>query len=492
MNEKLKILYVCSEIWPLVKTGGLADVAYGLTRALHRLGHDVRVALPCYGTISTEQRGKQQCVCVADIGFATTFGALRASVVPGTTIPLYLIEHNLYYSREHLYGTGEAEYMDNLERFCFFSLATLHGVPQTGWAPDIVHCNDWHTALIPAYIKIRELHHPIWRKKPTVFTIHNLGYQGRFSATYFPFTGLGWDLFRPDCLEFHGDINLMKGGIAFADRVNTVSPTYAKEILTPEHGDGLEGFLQEHHPDIKGILNCVDYAVWNPASDPSLASTYSPDRLAGKALCKKALQEELGLPQRDVPVFAMITRMVWHKGLDVVGAALDALLQRDLQLVVLGAGDPQLERRFAESAGAHPDAMRVRIAFDEALAHRILAGADFVLMPSHYEPGAVTQLLALKYGAIPIARKTGVFADTIRDCADDHDAPCGTGFLFEGVTADALLGAVNRATELFRDTPHLEAVRRTGMTEDFSWERSARQYLDLYRDAIASPCRTSL
>lgn len=488
MDTTLSVLYVSAELAPLAKTGGLGDVANTLPSALHALGHDVRVALPCYRTIPAEFRGEQVCICKADLGSQSFEGAMRVARVPGTPIPLYLIENDGFYDRNHVYGHGGTEYQDNLERFSFFSTAVLDGVRRIDWAPDVVHCNDWHTALIPAYIKTRYARHPVWGGMPTVFTIHNLAYQGSFPASLLARTGLSWDLFTPESLEFHGSINLMKAAIAFASKLNTVSPRYAKEIQTPEYGHGLDGFLRTRAQDLSGILNGVDYTEWNPATDPHLVAAYSAEEPAGKAQCKAALQVQFDLPRRDVPLFAMVTRFDPQKGLDLVAEALNALLQRDIQLVMLGRGDRRLEQFYAESAKENPDKMRVVLRYDTRLAHQIQAGADFFLMPSHFEPGGLSQLYSLAYGTIPVVRATGGLADTVRDVSEDNlAAGRATGIVFRSATAEALLAAVQRALSLYRDPEAMRAVRTAAMKEDFSWEKSAQAYVNLYREAIAAP-----
>ncbi len=487
-NKSLKILYACSELAPLVTSGGLGDVASALPRALHAQGHDVRVAIPCYRSIPPEHRGDQYCLCMADLGAKTQWGALRISTVPGSSIPLYLIEHDGYFGREHPYGHGAYEYEDNAERYCFFCLALLHAIPQTHWRPDIVHCHDWHTAPIPAYIKTRLAHTEAWRGMPSLFTIHNLAYQGRYKARFLENTGFSWDLFTPDCLEFHGDINLMKAGIAFATKINTVSPRYAQEILTPEFGEGLDGFLRTRRNSLHGILNGVDYTQWDPVSDPHIAAHYSALDLSGKAVCKRALQDELGLPPRNAPLFGMVSRLYWQKGLDLLVNAIPAMLQEDVQIVILGTGDPYYVEPLRRIEAAHPAHMRVLVKFDSALSHRIEAGSDFFLMPSHYEPCGLSQLYSLRYGTIPIVRETGGLADSVVPLAPSNiKKGKATGIVFQPKTPEAFLHAFRQAIELYRQPSVLNAVRLAGMKQDFSWERSSKAYVELYREAIARP-----
>lgn len=487
-TKPLKILYVCSELAPLVSTGGLADVAAALPRALKRLGHDVRVCLPCYNILPDEVRGEHHCLCVADLGSKTQYGSLRVSKVPGTDIPLYLIDHEVYFGRGNPYGYGAYEYNDNAERFCFFCLAILHGIPQLHWRPDVVHCHDWHTAALPAFIKTRVAHTPAWRSMATLFTIHNLAYQGRYKSHLLPSTGFGWDLFTPDCLEFYGDFNLMKAGIAFASKINTVSPRYAKEIQTPEYGEGLDGLLKKREKSLTGILNGVDYTVWNPLTDKHIPAPYSFDDLSGKMVCKKALQSTLGLPQRDVPVFGMVSRLYWQKGIDLLVGAIDRIMQHDVQMVILGSGDPYFEQPLWQAAQRYPDKMRIVFRFDVALSHLIEAGSDFFVMPSRFEPCGLSQLYSLAYGTIPVVRETGGLADSVTDTTDSTLAKgTATGILFGPRTPEALAEGIERAVAVYNTPKVFHAVRINGMKQDFSWERSSKEYVKLYKKAVAMP-----
>lgn len=486
MAEPLKVLYVVSELSPLVSTGGLGDVAYALPRALHAQGHDVRLALPCYDIIPPEYRGREYCLCVARLGSRVVHGCLRESAVPETDIPLYLIEHHEYFSRGDLYGYGTYEYVDNAARFCFFSLAVLDGVPQLDWKPDIIHCHDWHTAAIPAYLKTRDLRDPSWRDLPTLLTMHNLNYQGRYPASCLPQTGLGPELFTPEYIEFYGDINLMKAGIAFATKLNTVSPRYAQEILTPEFGAGLNGFLNTRKDDLAGILNGVDYTTWNAATDPLIDANYTMDDLTPKVKCKAALQRVVGLPERDVPVFAMVTRISWQKGVDILLEAVDDIMENDVQLLILGAGDPFYEQVCRDTAARHPGKMAAIMRFDVPLSHKVEAGSDFFLMPSRYEPCGLSQMYSLAYATVPIVSDTGGLADSIRHISKDNLARgVATGIVFSPCAAPELVGAIHAALKLYTNPERLHAVRMAGMREDFSWAHAAEQYVKLYREAIA-------
>jgi len=484
---RLKILFVAAEVAPLMSTGGLADVVQALPKALAAAGHDVRIAIPGFKAIPESARGAHVAIVSATLDDRDSFGALRESVLPGTDIPLYLVEHEGYFGREHPYGTGTHEYTDNAERFCFFCQAVLDGVRQTAWQPDLVHCHDWHSAPIAGFLKTRYARDDFWHDMPVLFSIHNLAFQGRYTANHFPSTGFDPELFAPEYLEFHGDMSLIKAAIAFADKLSTVSPRYAKEIQTPEYGAGLDGMLRTRRADLHGILNGVDYSVWSPASDPHLATNYDAKDRAGKAACKKALQKRLGLPQRDVPLFGIVSRLYWQKGIDLVAAALSDLMDEDLQLVVLGTGDPAIEGALTAAAGSHPRKMRVELGFDVPLSHQIQAGADFFLMPSRYEPCGLTQLYALAYGAVPIVRHTGGLADSVRGLDRiTLERGTATGLGFIPLTHQAITRAVRAAVKLYGQPEDYRQMQRRGMAQDFSWKRSCAEYVALYHETIAA------
>lgn len=486
-DAPFKILFVTSELSPLISTGGLAEVAGSLPRALRAQGHDVRVIMPCYRGIPDRYRGEPYCLCEAELGEQTQYGQMRKSAVPDSDIPLYLIEHEGYFGREKPYGVGAYEYSDNAERFCFFCLAVLHAVPQLHWQPDVIHCHDWHTAALPVFLRTRYEASPLWGRTPTVFTIHNLSFQGRYGVDKLPSTGIDMGLFQDGRIEYQGDINLLKGAIAFSTKINTVSPRYAEEIQTLEYGDGLDGMLRTRAADISGILNGVDYDIWDPETDPHIPANYSETDLAGKAACKKALQATFGLPQRDVPLFGILSRLYWQKGLSLAADVLDLLVGMDAQLAVLGTGDPELEARFSQAAARYPENIGVALRFDVALSHQVLAGSDFLLMPSRYEPCGLAQMYAMAYGTVPIVRRTGGLADSVRDLNPVHRKHGNaTGFSFVPMTSQALGRAVEEAVALFKKNTEFQKVRRADMAEDFSWDRSCQQYVELYREAVAS------
>jgi starch synthase len=480
---------MASEVEPFAKTGGLADVAAALPRALVALGHDVRILMPKHRGVETHGVALRPAVSRfrLPLGDREVEGALYEGRAP-SGVPVYFLAQDQYFDRDGLYGTPDGDYWDNCERFIFFCRGGLEAVTRLGaaggdsWRPQIVHANDWQTGLVPVYLRTLYRDHPALRGVATVFTIHNLAYQGVFWHYDMPMTGLGWDLFTPAGIEFYGKINLLKGGLVFADLLTTVSRTYAREIRTAAFGAGLEGVLEERSHDLHGVINGLDYQAWNPATDPALPKRYSAEEPDGKAACRDALCAELGLEPGPGPVLGMVTRFAEQKGLDLVLAALPALLGEGCRLVVLGSGDPPLETAFAEAAGREPRRVAVRIGYEKDLSRRVYAGSDGFLMPSRYEPCGLGQLIALRYGAIPIVRRTGGLADTVVEF--DPARRAGTGFAFDAFTTEALVDAVRRAAGAYRQPAVWRALVRNAMTEDFSWEASAREYVTLYAKAL--------
>jgi starch synthase len=487
MDGVMKILLCASEVVPFAKTGGLADVAGALPLALKALGHDVRVALPLYRMVKVKAGplAARTNHLAIPLGTRTVEGGVAETRLPGTEIPVYLVDQPEFFDREQLYQVDGRDYPDNLERFPFFARALLEALPGLGFVPDVLHANDWQTALLCPYLST--LYRQTFPQTATVFTIHNLAYQGIFPREQFPLLGLTWDHFVPDRLEYYGKVCLLKAGLVYAQYLTTVSPTYAQEIQTPEFGFGLEGVLQARKQDLVGIVNGIDPEEWNPATNRALAQTYTPQDLSGKAVCKHALQREQHLPERaDAPLIGMITRLTDQKGLDILAAALPQLLSWDCQLVILGTGDPKYHHLLEQAAQQHPKRLRLRIAFDPALAHRIEAGSDLFLMPSRFEPCGLNQMYSLRYGTVPIVRKTGGLADTIVDATREALVRgTATGFVFEAYTAEALLAAVQRALATYRNRAVWRKLMETGMAQDFSWRRSAQAYVELYARAHA-------
>ncbi len=484
-SRRLRILFMASEVEPFAKTGGLADVAGALPRALHALGHDVRILMPKYRGVIDLADGVQTAVPRVRIplGDRETEGELLEGKAP-SGVPVYFIGHDHYFDREHLYGTVDGDYWDNCERFVFFCRAGLEAVARLGeegggaWHPQVIHANDWQTGLVPVYLQTLYRDHPMLGRIATLFTIHNLAYQGVFWHYDMPMTGLGWDLFTPAGIEFYGKLNFLKGGLVFSDLLATVSRTYAREIRTSAFGNGLEGVLEERSHDLHGVVNGIDYEAWNPAKDPALPAPYAPDDPDGKAACRESLRAELGLERGPGPVISLVTRLAEQKGVDLVLESLRGLLDLGCQLVVLGSGDAHLEEAVRVAAREHPAKVAVRIGYDGELARRIYAGTDAFLMPSRYEPCGLGQLIALRYGTVPIVRRTGGLADTVVEF--DPARRTGTGFIFDAFSVEALLDAARRACAAYQQPALWKALVRNAMAEDFSWEASAREYVALY------------
>jgi starch synthase len=412
------------------------------------------------------------------IGDRTVEGAVLEGRL-GSEVPTYFVAQDGYYDRPALYGAS-----DDCERFIFFCRSILAALPELGWLPQVVHANDWQAGLLPVYLETLYRDAPAYADVATVFTVHNLAYQGVFWHYDLPMTGLGWDLFTPAGIEFYGHVSLLKGGLVFADLLNTVSPTYAREIQSPEFGERMDGVLRERSADLTGILNGLDVQAWNPATDPDLPKRYDRDDLDGKAACTAALRSEMGLPEpgRRTPLVGVVSRLAEQKGIDLVAGAVPAIRDAGAQLVVLGAGEAPLERLLSELALAHPESVAVRIGFDEGLARRIYAGADLFLMPSRYEPCGLGQLIALRYGTIPVVRRTGGLADTVRPWSATGGE--GTGFLFDELSAEACGATLARAFAVHRDAAAWRHLVGNGMAADFSWDASAESYVTCYRRAI--------
>ena len=483
MTAPLRVCVCTPEAVPFAKTGGLADVAGALPPALAEMGCDVRLVLPGYRAIDRGRFGFR-----ALGGAPVSLGAERTAVrffegrLPGGHVPVYLIGNDPGFDREGLYGEGGRDYPDNLERFTVFCRGTQALLRQLGWAPHVLHCQDWQTALLPVWLRA-EPRDTVCAGTGTLFTVHNLAYQGLFPPERLPVTGLPVDLFTPQGIEFYGKISLLKGGLIFADLLSTVSEQYAREIQTEEFGCGLEGVLRKRARALVGILNGVDYGAWNPATDPLIPARYTPEDLTGKAVCKDEVRRTLGLdPDPRAPLVGMITRLADQKGLDLVAATIEKILGWGAQFALLGTGDPVYHTRFREVHERHRGRAAVTLGFDEALAHRIEAGADLFLMPSRYEPSGLNQLYSLRYGTVPIVRKTGGLADTIVDATPDTlGRGTANGFVFEAYTPQALLGAASRALAAYREPAVWRRLQSVGMRQDFSWNRSAARYVDAYR-----------
>jgi starch synthase len=474
----VKVAFVASEGVPFSKTGGLADVVGALPKALAALGHEVEVILPRYRTTppgTTVPHAQSLTVPVGSgYKFASVQDAGRAHQVQ-----TYLIDCPEYFDRDGLYQQKGKDYPDNPFRFAAFSLAALEFLKHGAERPDIIHCHDWQTALVPIYLQNLYREDPYLRKTSVVFTIHNLGYQGLFSPHLLPQISLHAGLFTVDALEYYGTVNPLKGGIIFSDFITTVSRKYAEEIQTPEFGCGLEGVLRSQAQRLRGIVNGVDYTEWDPATDKLLAANYTPGNLAGKAACKKALLEKMGAvtPVLCRPVIGIVSRFASQKGFDLISTIAEQLADLDLYVVALGTGEPAHEELFRTMAAKYPGKFLVKIAYDNTLAHQIEAGSDMFLMPSRYEPCGLNQIYSLKYGAVPIVRATGGLDDTI----EAFDGKSGTGFKFQEYSPQALLATIQAALEAYQAPTLWHQLVQNGMKKDFSWTTSARAYSQIYQ-----------
>ncbi len=478
----MRVLFVASECAPFAKTGGLGDVVGALPKALATLGLDVRIVLPLYAGIDWRALELLEGTIGVPMWFGTAWSAVRMGSLPGSSVAVYFLEYHRYFDRPYVYGPPSEGYADNLERFTFLSRGALELCKALDWIPDVLHAHDWQAALVPVYVDTVEWGRPL-HGCATVYSIHNLAYQGVFEGGAMPITGLGYEHYNPRELEHFGMLNLTKGALYHATLLSTVSPTYAWEIQTPAFGCGLDGVLRERGSDLWGILNGIDTSEWDPATDRHLPAHFTAEDLSGKAVCKAALQAEAGLPVRaEVPVFALVGRLVAQKGVDVLAQALERVLEWDLQVVLLGSGEPEAERYFAWLGERRPDRLRAWIGFDEALAHRIEAGADFFLMPSRFEPCGLNQMYSLRYGTLPIVRATGGLADSVVNY--DEATGGGTGFVFHDLHRDAVADTIGWALSTWYDRPqHVAAMRVRAMAQDFSWDRAAEQYRSLYHAA---------
>ncbi|MEX2111810.1 MAG: glycogen synthase GlgA [Pirellulales bacterium] len=487
----MKILLVASEAVPFAKTGGLADVAGTLPIELARLGHQVTLILPAYRNIRAagvpiEPTGVSFDVA---IGSKTVAGTYLKSQLADGLVTVYFVDQPQYYDRPGLYQENGEDYRDNCERFVFFSRAVLEAVRLLELDVDVIHANDWQTGLIPAYLKIEYRGVPGYEGIGTLFTIHNMAYQGMFWHWDMLLTGLDWKYFNWQQMEFFGNLNLLKTGLIFADRLNTVSPRYAEEIQSAPLGCGLEGVLQQRRDVLSGIVNGVDYSEWDPQTDPSLPANYGPDTFAkGKSACKAALQVELGLPAApQTPLVAFIGRLTDQKGIDLLAATVrDWVQTHEAQWVLLGTGDPQYQEQFATLAERFPQRVAARLEFSNPLAHRIEAGSDIFVMPSRFEPCGLNQLYSLKYGAVPVVRATGGLVDTITDWNEATAADgTATGFAFSEYSALALAESLQRACQVYARPESWSRLVQTGMRHNWSWATSAGQYVDLYQQTVA-------
>jgi starch synthase len=475
----MRILYVASEAVPFAKTGGLADVVGSLPKSIKELGHEAVVMIPRYRGIKVKEPLLSS--LTIPLGGVWRFCSVSESEKP-TEVRFFLLDYPNYFDRENLYQTSNQDYPDNPERFAFLSLAALEFAKRAPKPPDVIHCNDWQSSLVPVYLKTLYREDPFFRKTKTLLTIHNLAFQGIFSRSVLSRVSLPEELFNPEQMEFYGNVNFLKGGILFADKLSTVSLKYSQEILSPELGSGLEGVLLKRAGDLTGILNGVDYSQWDPASDPWLSTPYSADDLDGKKACKADLLREFQIQDSlERPLIGIVSRLADQKGFDLLYEVADAIVEEGASLVVLGTGEEKYCRFFLELQEKYPLYVGAKITYDEGLAHKIEGGADIFLMPSRFEPCGLNQIYSLRYGTVPVVRATGGLDDTIQDYSQSEEA---NGFKFSTYSPEELLDAVRRALQVYQNRERWKALMRKGMGQDFSWRRSAERYLDLYQSLL--------
>jgi starch synthase len=478
MADPMHIAFVASEMAPFAKTGGLADVIGALPKALAAIGHRVTVFLPRYGSIAFPPGNFIGGADVPTDGLPRAAGYFERVVSDGVRV--IFVDYAPFFDRANPYGDGGADYPDNRLRFAFFARSALEFFRSRGERPDVFHAHDWQAGLLPVYLKSVYWRDPVIGRVPTVFTIHNLAYQGTFGTDTIGALGLPWHLGAGEAgLEFHGGVSFMKGGLLFAEEITTVSPQYSREIQGTEMGYGMDGIIRSRADDLTGILNGVDYDDWDPRHDRHIAQRYAPEDMAGKAACRADLLATFGLPtEPDLPIVGVTSRLVHQKGFDIVVRAWHDLLQRPIRMVVLGTGEPDVQNGFRALAARAPDRFAAHFAYDNALAHKIVAGADMFLMPSRFEPCGLTQMYALRYGTAPVVRSTGGLVDTVEPW--NAATGSGTGFRFENADGTALLWGLDQAVTAFRDREGWGQLMRNGMSRDFSWTRSAREYEAVY------------
>ena len=480
----MKIAMCASEVVPFAKTGGLADVAGALPLALEKLKQEVIILMPFYkkallgkiipkiiypGILSTKL-GK-------DINPVRNTESLSEKNKISNGVKVYFIRNDKYFNRDGLYGTSKGDYPDNLERFSYFALKCLGLLKKIEFKPDIIHVHDWQAAFIPVYLKTRFCSEPFYKDCKTLLTIHNLAYQGLFAREEFPKLGLDWSLFNMEQLEFYGKVNILKGGIVFSDCINTVSPTYAGQIQSKDFGCGLEGVLAKRRDCLFGILNGLDYSIWDPSIDKFIAARYNIENLKDKYKNKQELQKVCGLGKNlKVPMLGMVSRLAEQKGLDILSEAFDEICKLNLQLVILGTGDEKYHKLLEEKSKKFPKVFRLYLKFDDPLAHKIYAGSDIFLMPSKYEPCGLGQMISLKYATVPLVYKTGGLADTINK---------DNGFIFDNYTASGLVATVKEAVSLYKDKKKWQEKIKIGMMSNFSWQESAKKYIQLYQKMMS-------
>ena len=476
----MKIVSVASEMAPYAKTGGLADVSGSLTKELHALGHEVIAFLPCYQSIPLDQWKFETVIEKLETPIGTQRETGRVlSRVDDCGVTVYLIDHPEYFKREFLYGTALSDYPDNDVRFIFFQKAVLETLRAIGFAPDVIHCHDWQSGLIPVFLRTLYAKEPLFKKTRSVFTVHNLAYQGNFPPDSLPMTGLSWEEFKFDRLEFYGKVSFLKAGLVYGDAVTTVSDRYAREVQTKEFGCGMESVIASRKDNLRGVINGIDYREWDPSSDPDIEERYTLSTIEKKLANKRALQKENNFRQDDnAPVVGIISRLIDQKGLDILIPALDEMTRLGVQFVLLGTGEEKYHKILRDMAKKNKEQLGIHIVFDPKMAKAIYAGCDLFILPSYYEPCGLAQMIALRYGTIPVARATGGLADTIQEFSSKTGK--GNGFLFEEYSTSAFLDALKRALKVYKDKDAWLLLIRNAMESDYSWTASAKKYIQIF------------
>ena len=480
-NDILNILMVASEAVPFAKTGGLADVVSSLSKELKQLGHDVRLVMPLYGVIERDALGLKK----TNLNMHIPIGRdkVKAEVWKGMMgdVPVWFVGNDSYFKREGLYGTSIGDYPDNAERFIFFTRAVIEILKKAKFKPSVIHCHDWQTGLIPCYLKTQYVNDSFFEDTATLFTIHNLAYHGLFPPEIMELAGISSEEFIPSRLEYYGQMSFIKGGLVYADALSTVSESYAREIETWEFGWGLEGVLSERSHDLYGILNGIDYSIWDPSTDSNLPATYSPENLNGKKKCRQVLEKKAGFDRlkQDEPIIGMVSRLASQKGFDLVEETMPELAQFGIRLVILGTGNNEYHESLSGLQAQYPDRISLTISHNSEYAHLIYAGSDMFLMPSRYEPCGLGQLIAHKYGTIPVVHYTGGLADTIGEVS--ASAKRGNGFVFKKFEPESMVRTVKRAVRMYHDKEKWTRLMKRVMHEDNSARISAIKYVRLYR-----------
>lgn len=491
MSKPLNILFLSSEVEPFAKTGGLADVSSALPQAIKELGHEIRIMMPRYRFISERKFKLHDIIRLKEIpipiGKNFEIGNVKSSFISNLKekVQVYFLDNANYFGRDGIYQSpvGKKDYKDNDERYIFFCRGVLETLKRLGWQPDIIHCNDWQTGIVPAYIKTLYASDEFFKSIKTVFTIHNMAYQGAFTSEAFEKSGLPKSVFHPEGAEAYGKFNFLKTGLHYADAITTVSERYAEEICTSdEYGAGLNGLLAKRKKDLKGILNGIDYETWNPLTDEYAYRKFDVKSIDAKLDNKKALLKRFNIPYKEgVPLIGGISRLVEQKGYDLVLEILDDLIKLNVQFILLGSGEKAVEKKFETLQKKYSHQMGVFFGFDNELAHLIEAGSDLFLMPSRYEPCGLNQMYSMRYGTIPVVRAIGGLDDTVEDYTGGGK---GTGFKFEKYDAKELLKAIQRALKVYQQPEEWKKLMRNGMQKDFSWEHSAKKYVNLYKELL--------